>query len=147
MQFPIRWDEDVLEEVARWRAFVKGGESDVSTGASRDSSNPLSRDSSSSRDASNLRRRTLAGMLSEALCQRARRVSEMRAGGRGLHVIGGEGEAREKKEEMETPFSRRAREQRKPFAGGLGKRDGEFSFIGAWLRACCVLRGVHHRRH
>ncbi|KAI4523140.1 hypothetical protein K525DRAFT_254942 [Schizophyllum commune Loenen D] len=108
------WDEDVLEEVARWRAFVKGGE---------ESSNPLSRDSSSSRDASNLRRRTLAGMLSEALCQRARRVSEMRAGGRGLHVIGGEGEAREKKEEMETPFSRRAREQRKPFAGGLGKRD------------------------
>ncbi|KAL1705619.1 hypothetical protein EV121DRAFT_258275 [Schizophyllum commune] len=117
------WDEDVLEEVARWRAFVKGGEADVSTCASRDSSNPLSRDSSSSRDASNLRRRTLAGMLSEALCQRARRVSEMRAGGRGLHVIGGEGEAREKKEEMETPFSRRAREQRKPFAGGLGKRD------------------------
>ncbi|KAL1751938.1 hypothetical protein FB107DRAFT_266036 [Schizophyllum commune] len=117
------WDEDVLEEVARWRAFVKGGEADLSTGASRESSNPLSRDSSSSRDASNLRRRTLAGMLSEALCQRARRVSEMRAGGRGLHVIGGEGEAREKKEEMETPFSRRAREQRKPFAGGLGKRD------------------------
>ncbi|KAI5886575.1 uncharacterized protein SCHCODRAFT_02642057 [Schizophyllum commune H4-8] len=107
------WDEDVLEEVARWRAFAQGS----------DASGSLPRDSSSSRDASNLRRRTLAGMLSEALCQRARRVSEMRAGGRGLHVIGAEGETREKKEEMETPFSRRAREQRKPFAGGLGKRD------------------------
>ncbi|TRM57385.1 hypothetical protein BD626DRAFT_212705 [Schizophyllum amplum] len=98
------WDEDVLEEVARWRAFAQGPEGGA-------------------REASPLRRRTLAGMLSEALCQRARRVSEMRAGGRGLHVIGGAAAKKEGAEEPETPFSRRAREQDKPFSGGLGKRD------------------------
>ncbi|KAL1745906.1 hypothetical protein HDZ31DRAFT_35328 [Schizophyllum fasciatum] len=92
------WDEDVLEEVARWRAAPP------------------------TRAAPPLRRRTLAGMLSEALCQRARRVSELRAGGRGVHVIGDATGARADAP-LETPFSRRAREQRRPFAGGLGKRD------------------------
>jgi hypothetical protein len=58
-----------------------------------------------------LRRRTLAGMLSEALCSRARRIS-------GRH-------ATEEKEENEIPFARRAREQGKTFKGG--KNDGESS--------------------
>lgn len=61
-----------------------------------------------------LRRRTLAGMLSEALCSRARRVSE-RKGVKG---------STEEVETEEVPFARRAREEGKVFRGG--KNDGTF---------------------
>ncbi|KAG0706872.1 hypothetical protein DFH29DRAFT_871925 [Suillus ampliporus] len=83
------WDYEVLDEVVRFkRSFLKGD-----------------------RDASGeglLGRRTLAGMLSEALCSRARRVSERR--GRmddGVFDM-----------EDEVPFACRARESGKPFRGG-----------------------------
>ncbi|KAF8737678.1 hypothetical protein AX14_012550 [Amanita brunnescens Koide BX004] len=89
------WDEDVLDEVARFRKSFLGRDlvdSDTS---------PLS---ASERV---LRRRTLAGMLSEALCSRARRVSERR------NELGDE-----------VPFARRAREAGKAFRGG--KNDGKY---------------------
>lgn len=69
-------------------------------------------------------------MLSEALCSRARRVSERRPqdtssasvanGGPGADLLG--------VDEFEVPFARRAREQGKMFRGG--KIDGEhFAFL------------------
>jgi len=81
------WDEDVLDEVVRFRkSFLVDSET-----------SPL------------LRRRALAGMLSEALCSRARRVSERK------HI--------DVSVEDEVPFARRAREVGRPFKGG--KNDGK----------------------
>ncbi|KAI6017855.1 phosphatase 2C-like domain-containing protein [Pisolithus marmoratus] len=84
------WDSEVLDEVVRFkRSFLKNGERSVG---------------------GLLGRRTLAGMLSEALCSRARRVSERR----GNSVSGDDdGDV-----EDEVPFARRAREQGKSFKGG-----------------------------
>ncbi|KAL4245057.1 Protein phosphatase [Abortiporus biennis] len=58
------WDEDILDEVVRMRKGFMGSRSSSS--------------SSSSSDDSILGRKSLAGMLSEALCSRARCVSEKR---------------------------------------------------------------------
>ena len=52
-----------------------------------------------------LGRRALAGMLSEALCSRARKVSEARA-------------SRPASPSSEIPFARRAREEGRSFVGG-----------------------------
>ncbi|KAH7923582.1 hypothetical protein BV22DRAFT_571653 [Leucogyrophana mollusca] len=80
------WDEEVLDEVVRFkRSFLK---------TRQDAGQGL------------LGRRTLAGMLSEALCSRARRVSERR------------GKSASEDIEDEVPFARRAREQGRPFRGG-----------------------------
>lgn len=88
------WDSEVLDEVVRFkRSFLKNSE----------------------RAAGGLLgRRTLAGMLSEALCSRARRVSERK----GKILTDDDGEV-----EDEVPFARRAREQGKTFKGG--KIDGK----------------------
>jgi hypothetical protein len=91
------WDEEVLDEVVRFRhTFL----------------------ASSLASSSQLPRRTLAGMLSEALCSRARNVSQRRSNMRtsetmstGLEVA------------SEIPFARRAREQGRTFTGG--KPDGK----------------------
>ncbi|KAG6333996.1 hypothetical protein ID866_5101 [Astraeus odoratus] len=83
------WDEQVLDEVVRFkRSFLNGRESGAG---------------------GLLGRRTLAGMLSEALCSRARRVS-MKKGG---NFPDDDGEV-----DDEVPFARRAREQGKSFKGG-----------------------------
>ena len=66
-------------------------------------------------------RRTLAGMLSEALCSRARRVSERRP-------------RTGAKDADEVPFARRAREQGRAFRGG--KVDGAFSVQPLFLTCC-----------
>lgn len=88
------WDSEVLDEVVRLkRSFSRNGEIGVS---------------------GLLGRRTLAGMLSEALCSRARRVSERK----GNTLTDDDGELEE-----EVPFARRAREQGKTFKGG--KIDGK----------------------
>jgi len=77
----------VLDEVVRFkRSFLKDGKGKGLLG-----------------------RRTLAGMLSEALCSRARRVSERR----GKSFADDDGDV-----EDEIPFARRAREQGKSFKGG-----------------------------
>jgi len=83
------WDEEVLDEVVRFkRSFLKDG---------------------GGKGQGLLGRRTLAGMLSEALCSRARRVSERK----GKNFADDDGEV-----EDEIPFARRAREQGKTFKGG-----------------------------
>ncbi|KAG9312609.1 hypothetical protein JVU11DRAFT_7006 [Chiua virens] len=83
------WDSEVLDEVVRFkRSFLKDTEQGTGKGL--------------------LCRRTLAGMLSEALCSRARRVSERKG-----FSADDDGEV-----EDEIPFARRAREQGKSFRGG-----------------------------
>lgn len=92
------WDSEVLDEVVRFkRSFLKDTEQGNGKGL--------------------LARRTLAGMLSEALCSRARRVSERK----GKNFADDDGDV-----EDEIPFARRAREQGKTFKGG--KIDGECIF-------------------
>jgi hypothetical protein len=91
------WDEDMLDEVVRFRhTFL------TSTMAS----------------SLQLPRRTLAGMLSEALCSRARRVSQRRS-----TMMSAAETTLEPDDEI--PFGRRAREEGRPFRGG--KLDGEYS--------------------
>jgi len=90
------WDEDILDEVVRFRRSFLERRTD---GGAKSAAERL------------LRRRTLAGMLSEALCSRARRVSE-RAGRPA--VVG----AQVADIEDEVPFARRAREQGRSFRGG-----------------------------
>ncbi|KAI0319464.1 hypothetical protein OF83DRAFT_1109968 [Amylostereum chailletii] len=82
------WDEDVLDEVVRFRRALL-----TSTAHSASQAPGL------------LGRRTLAGMLSEALCSRARKVSEVRA-------------SKPLSPDEEIPFARRAREEGKSFNGG-----------------------------
>ena len=88
------WDEDVLDEVVRFRRpFLADGSWAAPHGVT-----------------GVFGRSTLAAMLSEALCSRARRAAEKRA------ACG---------PEQEVPFARRARELGKSFQGG--KPDGECS--------------------
>ncbi|TFY50491.1 hypothetical protein EVJ58_g11028, partial [Rhodofomes roseus] len=84
------WDEDVLDEVIRFRRpFLADGSW----------STPAPAQASSGRS-------TLAAMLSEALCSRARRAAERREG-KGVCDP-----------ELEVPFARRARELGRSFHGG-----------------------------
>lgn len=109
------WDEEVLEEVVRVKDVLL--KHSTSNGASLGQL---------------LARRSLAGMLSEALCSRARRVAERGSSGSGrrgaLEVVG--------EEVDEVPFARRAREEGKRFKGG--KVDGKLplltlgSFVGSY---------------
>ncbi|GBE85741.1 hypothetical protein SCP_0802630 [Sparassis crispa] len=85
------WDEDVLDEVVRFRRpFIANGS--------------WSHNPTPSAVRGVFARSTLAGMLSEALCSRAARASERRD----RDVAG----------DNEVPFARRAREQGRSFHGG-----------------------------
>ena len=91
------WDEEVLDEVVRFRhTFL---------------SSPLAA-------GSHLPRRTLAGMLSEALCSRARNVSQRRSNMTSI----AETTPMDLDIDEEIPFGRRAREEGRVFSGG--KLDG-----------------------
>ncbi|KAJ6568300.1 hypothetical protein DFH09DRAFT_983133 [Mycena vulgaris] len=74
------WDEDVLEEVRRVGGVFRGCE------ARKEGTEGMGKEEHATEEMGGggglLRRRTLAGMLSEALCSRARRVATRRAGGR-----------------------------------------------------------------
>lgn len=114
------WDEDVLDEVVRMRrSFLPSSPSAPASplpGSASSASPPSPSPSPPTEDAKGLLgRRSLAGMLSEALCSRARRVSEQRP----PKCRPGEKEDVDE----EVPFARRAREQGKAFRGG--KVDGE----------------------
>ncbi|KAF8621707.1 hypothetical protein AX15_007568 [Amanita polypyramis BW_CC] len=106
------WDEDVLDEVVRFRRSFLGLDV-VSHSSQREASQsqPLT---AAERV---LRRRTLAGMLSEALCSRARRVSERRHCDQKQRNVACE-ETLGANVEDEVPFARRAREAGKMFRGG-----------------------------
>lgn len=113
------WDADILDEVVRFRRSFMGNH--VPSASDADAANP-------SPAASAFRRSTLAGMLSEALCSRAKRVSETR-GSRKSHSQSHPGKASGNngsngvQVELEVPFAKRAREQGRLFDGG--KPDGE----------------------
>ncbi|TFK27105.1 hypothetical protein FA15DRAFT_666844 [Coprinopsis marcescibilis] len=98
------WDEEVLDEVVKFRHSFLGKET-----------NPDSAPADLL-----LRRKTLAGMLSEALCSRARKVSERRATPKASGTSTPKGtQARSVPlEEDEIPFARRARESGRYFRGG-----------------------------
>jgi len=106
------WDEEVLEEVVRIKDVLL--KHSTSGGASLGQL---------------LARRSLAGMLSEALCSRARRVAERGSSGSGRRTLEVVGE-----EVDEVPFARRAREEGKRFKGG--KIDGK-----SLLRNLCSCAG------
>ena len=94
------WDEDVLDEVVRFRQTFLASPS-TTTG-------------------SQLPRRTLAGMLSEALCSRARTVSQRRS----KAPLADEFTTTPVDPDEEIPFARRAHESGRTFNGG--KSDGGF---------------------
>ena len=116
------WDADTLDEVVRFRrsfmgapaAAAKDGEEAPATSA------PTPTPAAPS---ATFRRSTLAGMLSEALCSRAKRVSETRGARRHQAAVEKKGAAGAQAE-VDVPFARRAREQGKLFEGG--KPDGAF---------------------
>ncbi|KAJ7056616.1 phosphatase 2C-like domain-containing protein [Mycena amicta] len=114
------WDEDVLEEVARVSKAFAASNVTATDGEAKEPG-----------EHSRLRRRTLAAMLSEALCSRARRVATRRAaGGQScamaasapaasfLHEAVASGALSANEDADETPFARRARETGREFRGG-----------------------------
>lgn len=111
------WDEDVLDEVVKFRrSFLEGVKSESGEAAS-------TKANESDRV---LRRKALAGMLSEALCSRARKVSERRWTPKSSGTstpADGFFSAFSQEEADEVPFARRAREAGRVFRGG--KQDGE----------------------
>jgi hypothetical protein len=132
------WDEQVLREVVRCRrAFLgegkdaaakpevrTGANSTDSTGSEADrtpSPAPAARVGATARLTS---RRAMAGMLSEALCSLARRVSERGHGRENSCASTGVTAAAPSTDEDEVPFAKRAREYGRVFRGG--KADGEF---------------------
>lgn len=111
------WDEDVLDEVIKFRRnFLESAKPELAEAASTKAND-------SDRI---LRRKALAGMLSEALCSRARKVSEKRwtpkSSGASTPADGFLS-AFSHEEADEVPFARRAREAGRVFRGG--KQDGK----------------------
>ncbi|EAU84604.2 hypothetical protein CC1G_00123 [Coprinopsis cinerea okayama7 len=108
------WDEEVLDEVIKFRRSFLGKDS-VPQPANAQSSSSTSTAESGSADRL-LRRKTLAGMLSEALCSRARKVSERRGTPKSSRSSTPPGAPFI--DEDEVPFARRAREAGRTFRGG-----------------------------
>ncbi|KAI0739477.1 phosphatase 2C-like domain-containing protein [Daedaleopsis nitida] len=113
------WDTDILDEVVRFRRSFMGPL--VSEDSQRQEST-----STTSTASTTFRRSTLAGMLSEALCSRAKRVSETRGprkknvsgNGTSTGAVDTHGAQVQAQVEHDVPFARRAREQGKSFEGG-----------------------------
>jgi hypothetical protein len=105
------WDEEVLEEVVRVREVLLRHTSpfgsELTSGDRRASLHVLAR-------------KSFAGMLSEALCSKARRVAERGHSSVQAEAIGSEDDSCGN----EVPFARRAREEGRKFKGG--KVDGKF---------------------
>jgi hypothetical protein len=114
------WDEDVLDEVVRFKktflddsatVVPKEESEEEDSGYSSESSTcstlravAIETESTTMTTTTTLKRKSLAGMLSEALCSRARRVSERSSSF--------------SSDDDEIPFARRAREVGKRFCGG-----------------------------
>lgn len=128
------WDEDILDEVVRFRRSFMASSPSVASPSAK--ANDLSESAPSGHSAGRgiLGRGTLAGMLSEALCSRARCVSERRPQaysrrrGGAMRV----GTDENVGAEDDIPFGRRAREEGRWFAGG--KLDGESYFCNCVVR-------------
>jgi len=110
------WDEEVLEEVVRVKdVLLKHSAIDMASLGQL------------------LARRSLPGMLSEALCSRARRVAERGSSKRGVLEVVGE-------EVDEVPFARRAREEGRKFKGG---KVDDISVLVAVVSPTTNLSGSH----
>ncbi|KAI8995210.1 hypothetical protein BD414DRAFT_513039 [Trametes punicea] len=122
------WDADILDEVVRFRrSFMSAPAQCMSNGDDPSPASPATPASVA------FRRSTLAGMLSEALCSRAKRVSETRRA-RGSPSSSATSSFKTPSQapqdektangapgvqvEFEVPFARRAREQGRLFEGG-----------------------------
>ncbi|KAJ7230463.1 hypothetical protein GGX14DRAFT_583347 [Mycena pura] len=116
------WDEEVLEEVGRVRAaFAATSTSAAAATPTAVAEEEVGLGIGAAVDGERLRRRTLAGMLSEALCSRARRVATRRAGGQPCartEAAWGDSSAWCEENANETPFARRARETGREYRGG-----------------------------
>ncbi|KAF9458070.1 hypothetical protein BDZ94DRAFT_1271553 [Collybia nuda] len=132
------WDEEVLDEVLRFKGRSMGATANLPSGLPTPPLSPFPSTSvspsktpttvptistiSPSSIASLLQRHTLAEKLSEALCSRAKRVSERRRDGVGSSWLQSPSVGGAVNEDGdETPFGRRAKEFGKVFRGG--KRD------------------------
>ena len=119
------WDKDILDEVVRFRRSFMGPSPTKPKSDEGKAAAPAA-------PSTTFRRSTLAGMLSEALCSRAKRVSETRgaskaaaaAGAKKSVLTSAEGGGGQVQVGPEVPFAKRAKEQGKAFEGG--KPDGEF---------------------
>ncbi|KAI0819708.1 hypothetical protein BC628DRAFT_1401156 [Trametes gibbosa] len=106
------WDADILDEVVRFRRSF------MNTSSSSANPSVLGEDNAqcASPATAAFRRSTLAGMLSEALCSRAKRASETR--GARKSQSSAQQPRKSLEGELEVPFARRAREQGRLFDGG-----------------------------
>ena len=106
------WDAEILDEVVRFRRSFMGpsaSDSDSDSDGKVGSTSPPAGVASTT-----LRRSTLAGMLSEALCSRAKRVSETRRSSKAAGEKKGvltSAESGPAQAEAEVPFAKRAKEQ------------------------------------
>ncbi|KIJ92334.1 hypothetical protein K443DRAFT_13682 [Laccaria amethystina LaAM-08-1] len=136
------WDEEVLDEVVRFRrGFLVDSqevdglktEEEVALNTTTELDKALEPGTTTG---GGVKRKTLAGMLSEALCSRARRVSERKSGSIPIPILrrtretGGTGGTCVRlssstpimeHDDDEIPFARRAREAGRRFTGG--KKD------------------------
>lgn len=129
------WDEDVLDEVVRFKkTFLDSTSTSMAHQEVEEEDSGYSSSSSTSSTTittatstgvepgpeGTLKRKTLAGMLSEALCSRARRVSERKASFSSSSPLPRPvvDQQHNTKDEDEVPFARRAREAGKRFYGG-----------------------------
>ena len=126
-------ERDILDEVVRFRRSFMGTTSTKSNDSNAPESappTPAGAATATPAPSATFRRSTLAGMLSEALCSRAKRVSETRgsrkaaAGEKTAKSVLTSTEAAGAQAQTDVPFARRAKEQGKLFEGG--KPDGEF---------------------
>ena len=68
------WDGDILDEVVRFRRSFMGPSAQSNDSNASDPAPPASAGAATPAPSATFRRSTLAGMLSEALCSRAKRV-------------------------------------------------------------------------
>lgn len=124
------WDEDILDEVVRFRRSFMAPLPSVSP-LSPSSAQKNSEVHEPTAGRGILGRGTLAGMLSEALCSRARCVSERRPQAYSRRRGGAAAARAGVGAEDDIPFGRRAREEGRWFAGG--KLDGACLFdLSGW---------------
>ncbi|KAH9939727.1 phosphatase 2C-like domain-containing protein [Epithele typhae] len=109
------WDAEILDEVARFRRSFMTPAQEEQPFSTDGKNAPVSAAAPAPAATATFRRSTLAGMLSEALCSRAKRVSETRGSRREKKTVAAPATSAT---ETDVPFAKRAREQGKLFEGG-----------------------------
>ncbi|TBU44903.1 hypothetical protein BD309DRAFT_761825 [Dichomitus squalens] len=127
------WDADILDEVVRFRRSFMGttppakpNDGDAFAPAPPAPASAAHTATATPASSATFRRSTLAGMLSEALCSRAKRVSETRGPRKASATttttttksVLTTSEAGARGPQADVPFAKRAKEQGKLFEGG-----------------------------